>query len=100
MEAGLHAPIKPHYNQMIEWHEPLTELGIHQLAEWPNESSKHGLSMIGKQLTLIIVYMQLTGVITVSIIEHNRKKSKRNRGNFLESILGKILSIIDRDLVM
>ena len=30
------------------------------------------------------VYMQLTGVITVSVIEHNRKRSKRNRGNFWE----------------
>ena len=55
MVAGLCAPTKPHYNQMIEWHEPLTEYGVHQLAEWPNDSSKHGLSMRGKQLTLIIL---------------------------------------------
>ena len=28
------------------------------------------------------VYTQLTGVITVSIIKHNRKKSKHDRGKF------------------
>ena len=52
MVAGLRAPTKSHHDQMIEWHEPLTEFGVHQLVEWPNDNSKHGLSMTGKQLTL------------------------------------------------
>ena len=52
-------PSKPHYNQMIEWHKPLTEFRVHQLAEWPNDSSKQGLSMIGKQLTLIHIKILL-----------------------------------------